>query len=90
MKRRSAQRGHNILGSHIREARLRVRPEMSQSDLAAKLTVRGIALDRASVTRIENGKRYLRDFEIRAIASVLRVSVSWLFKEANVADPIRR
>jgi transcriptional regulator with XRE-family HTH domain len=63
---------------------------MSQADLAAKLTVRGIVLDRASVTRIENGKRYLRDFEIRAIARALHVSVSWLFREANVATPIRR
>ena len=59
---------------------------MTQADLAAKLTVRGIAVDRASITRIENGKRYLRDFEIRAIAQVLRVSVAWLFRET--ADPI--
>lgn len=63
---------------------------MSQSDLAARLTVRGIAVDRASVTRIENGKRYLRDFEIRAIASVLRVSVGWLFREVSNPAPVRR
>jgi transcriptional regulator with XRE-family HTH domain len=63
---------------------------MSQADLAAKLTVRGITVDRASVTRIENGKRYLRDFEIRAIATALRVSVSWLFREADTPTPIHR
>lgn len=43
----------------------------------------GIRLDRASITRIENGKRYLRDFEIRAIAKVLKVSVAWLFRETD-------
>lgn len=83
-----AQRGHNILGRHIRQARLRMEPEMSQADLAARLTVRGIPVDRASVTRIENGKRYLRDFEIRAVARILRVSVAWLFQETS--DPRRR
>jgi transcriptional regulator with XRE-family HTH domain len=63
---------------------------MSQADLAAKLTIRGVALDRASVTRIENGKRYLRDYEIRAIARILRVSVAWLFREAASPAPHRR
>jgi len=56
---------------------------MTQADLAARLTVRGISVDRASVTRIENGKRYLRDFEIRALARVLKVSVAWLFRESD-------
>jgi transcriptional regulator with XRE-family HTH domain len=54
---------------------------MSQADLAARLTVGGLPFDRASVTRLENGKRYLRDFEIKAIAKILRVSVAWLFRE---------
>jgi transcriptional regulator with XRE-family HTH domain len=84
------KRGHNILGSRIREARARLRAGMSQADLAAKLTIRGIPLDRASVTRIENGNRFIKDFEIRAIASVLRVSVSWLFKETDQSKPLPR
>ena len=63
---------------------------MTQADLAAKLSVRGIAVDRASITRIENGNRYLRDFEIRMIAGVLRVSITWLFREASDPKPIRR
>ncbi|PTY04253.1 hypothetical protein DB347_20365 [Opitutaceae bacterium EW11] len=63
---------------------------MTQADLAARLTVRGVVLDRASITRVENGKRYLRDYEIRAIASVLRVSVAWLFRETTDPKPVRR
>lgn len=90
MKRTVAKRGHNILGRHIRQARLRMRPDMSQADLAAKLTIRGILIDRAGITRIENGKRYLRDFEVRAIAKLLRVSVAWLFRETSNPAPIRR
>lgn len=63
---------------------------MSQADLAARLTVRGVPFDRASITRLENGHRYLRDYEIRAIAAILRVSVAWLFREAVDSRPARR
>jgi HTH-type transcriptional regulator, cell division transcriptional repressor len=90
LKRNRTKRGYNILGRHIRQARLRVRPEMSQADLAAKLTVRGLAVDRATVTRIENGNRYLRDFEVRAIAKILKVSVAWLFRETSDPAAARR
>ncbi|HWA84996.1 MAG TPA: helix-turn-helix transcriptional regulator [Opitutus sp.] len=88
--KRSAQRGRNILGGRIRDARLKRRIWMSQADLAARLTVRGVPFDRASVTRVENGERYLRDYEIRAFATVLRVSVAWLFRETGDPRPVRR
>jgi len=63
---------------------------MSQADLAARLTVRGVPFDRASITRIENGKRFLRDYEIRAIAAVLRISAGWLFRETTDPRPRAR
>jgi len=83
VKRRKPKRGYNILGENIRRARLRHNPEISQSDLAARLSVKGLLIDRPTITRIENGKRYLRDFEIKAIAKVLRVTVGFLFKEKS-------
>lgn len=79
--RRQTTRGTNILGKRVREARERIRPIVTQGDLAARLGILGIDLDRPSITRIESGKRYLRDYEIAAIARVLRVRVSWLFRE---------
>jgi HTH-type transcriptional regulator, cell division transcriptional repressor len=81
VNRPKTTRGFNILGGNIRKGRLRMDPVLSQSDLAARLTLRGLSIDRTTVTRIENGKRYLRDFEIKAIAKVLRVTVSKLFGE---------
>lgn len=80
-KSSATRRGHNLIGSRIREAREKLKPIVSQKELAAKLGVRGLDLDRPTVTRIENGKRYLRDYEIKAIAGVLKVSVAWLFGE---------
>ena len=43
--------------------------------------VLGVDVDRPTVTRIESGKRYLRDYEIVVISKVLKVSVAWLFGE---------
>jgi transcriptional regulator with XRE-family HTH domain len=81
-RKRRQPRGHNVLGARIRHARLRLDPEVTQSDLAARLSVLGLEMDRPTVTRIENGERYLRDYEIRTLAKVLKVSVAWLFEEA--------
>lgn len=79
-KHKSTKRGHNIIGPRIRVARVRFKPPLSQSDLAARLGVLGVDLDRPTITRIENGTRYVRDYEIVAIARVLKVSVAWLFE----------
>lgn len=77
--RKKTKRGHNSIGPRIRAARLKLKPALSQSDLAARLGVAGLDVDRPTVTRIENGTRYLRDYEIAAIAKVLKVSVASLF-----------
>lgn len=79
--KKAPQRGTNILGPKVRKARLLLRPAVSQGDLAARLSVRGLSFDRPTITRIENGNRFLRDYEIRAIARVLGVSVGWLYGE---------
>ena len=81
MKQSSSSRGTNSLGAQIRRARLALKPEVSQFDLAGRLAKQGIDVDRPTITRIENGERYLRDYEIKAIAKALKVSVAWLFGE---------
>ena len=66
----------NICGDRVREARQKQR--MSQSDLAAKLQVNGIILERDSISRIESGTRFVADYELRELARILKVSVNWL------------
>ena len=60
---------------------------MTQSDLAGRVAVRGFNLDRPTITRIENGQRYLRDYEIPVIARALGVFVAWLFGETTDPKP---
>ena len=68
----------NVCGDRIHEARCRHR--MTQSDLAAKLQLAGIIMERDSISRIENGTRFVADYELRELAKILKVSVAWLLE----------
>jgi len=69
----------NICGDRVHEARCKLR--LTQSDLAAKLQVEGITIERDSISRIEIGTRFVADYELREIAKILKVSVEWLLSE---------
>lgn len=72
----------NICGDRIRQARcLR---KVSQSDLAARLQVNGIIIERDSISRMEIGTRFVADYELMMIAKVLDVSVEWLLGLSNI------
>jgi len=58
-------------------------PPVSQDDLAGRVAAKGVILDRSAISRIENGSRYLMDYEIIAIAQSLKVSAAWLFGETS-------
>jgi len=66
----------NICGDKIREARQRAR--LSQSDLCRALQLAGVTVERDVISRIENGSRFVADFEVVAVAEILDVSVDWL------------
>ena len=65
-----------ICGDRIREARLRRR--LSQSDLCRLLQLAGVIVERDTISRMENGGRFVADFEVVTIADILEVSVEWL------------
>ena len=66
----------NISGDRIREARLKKR--LIQEDLAARIQVEGVIMERDSISRIEKGTRFIPDYEIPVFARVLGVSALWL------------
>ena len=69
----------NISGDKIREVRTKNR--ITQSELAARLQVAGVTLERDSISRVEIGTRFVADFELKIIAEILGVSVEWLLSE---------
>lgn len=66
----------NICGEKIRQARAKKR--LTQDNLAAKMQIEGIIIERDSISRIELGTRFVPDYEIPVFARVLNVSVEWL------------
>ncbi len=68
----------NLIGDRVREARKKTRPIITQNDLIARLAVRGIDLEKTSISKIEAKTRPVTDIELIAIADALGVSVLWL------------
>ncbi len=66
----------NLCGDRVREARQKLR--LSQGDLAARLQVASIIIERDSISRIEAGTRFVADYEVVGLAAVLGVSPLWL------------
>ena len=66
----------NICGNRVHEARCKLR--LTQSDLAAQLQIRGIIMERDSISRIEIGTRFVADYELLKLSEILKVSVNWL------------
>lgn len=66
----------NLCGDRIREARQKRR--LSQTDLCQMLQLAGVTVERDTISRMENGARFVADFEAVTIARVLEVPVEWL------------
>lgn len=73
-KNRAEGGGNNICGQKICEIRCSLPQKTSQRKLADMLQMTGLDIDKNAVQRIESGKRFVTDIELRAIASVLNVS----------------
>jgi HTH-type transcriptional regulator, cell division transcriptional repressor len=80
MKKTANVAARNIIGPQLRRIRLRKSPAVSLEDLAGRLAARGVQLDRSAVGRIENGKRYVLDYELKALASALHVPLTEFFR----------
>ena len=73
----------NIIGERVRLARERTKPLITQTDLAARLQIGGLRLERVTISKIETGYREVTDVETVAIAKALGVTVSWLLGESK-------
>lgn len=56
---------------------------MTQMEVAARLQLLGIRIDRSVIARLESGKRRASDIEVAAIAKVLEVPISWFFGDSD-------
>ncbi len=69
---------NNICGKNISNLRLKLK--ISQRELADKMQLVGIDIDKNAIQRIECGKRFVTDIEIIAFSKVFNTSYEELLK----------
>lgn len=70
---------YNITGKNIKN--IRKKSKITQEDLCARMQVLGYQISRSDISKLENGKRYISDFEVEGVAQVLKVSILDLYQK---------
>ncbi len=66
----------NISGDRIHQ--LRTSKRLSQADLAARMQVNGVIIEREAISKIETGDRFVTDYELMTFAKIFGVTMEWL------------
>lgn len=77
-KNKANDGSNNICGSKIKQFRVVLPAKPSQREFADMLQIAGLDMDKNAIQRIENGKRFVTDIELKVIARVLNVSYTEL------------
>lgn len=73
-KNRAMHGENNLCGWKIKELREGLPEKTSQRKLAEMFQIAGLDIDKNAVQRMESGKRFVTDIELKVIANVLKVS----------------
>lgn len=69
---------NNLCGNNIKRLRLSYKAKLSQRGLADKMQLIGIDVDKNAIQRIESGKRFVTDIELKAFSEVFGVKLDEL------------
>ena len=75
---KTADGRNNLCGRKV--ALLRSDMGISQRELADRLQIAGLDIDKNAIQRIEAGKRFVTDIELKIISKVLKISVTDLLE----------
>ena len=76
----------NVTSEKIKE--LRIKTNLSLSELSTKLALIGIDISKPSLHKLETGKRILKDYELYALAQVFHVPLEDLL--SNFIDELKK
>ena len=79
-KNKSQNGNNNLCGAKIALLREKMVPRCSQRQLADKLQIIGLDVDKNAIQRIDCGKRFITDIEIKAFCEVFDISPNELFE----------
>ncbi len=71
---------NNLCGKRVAQLRKQMIPKVSQRTLAAKLQLLGLDIDHYAIQRIENGRRFVTDIELAALAELFGISSDELLR----------
>ena len=71
----------NAIGSKIKE--YRIKDKMTQKELAEKMQLYGIDLNKNSLQKVERGDRIIKEYELAVFCEVLNVSADELLKDCT-------
>lgn len=71
----------NLVGVNVRVARKHRIPSLTQKQLADAMVEKGCEFDRFTVMRIESGDRFVADYEVKALAEILGMSLEEIYNE---------
>lgn len=77
-KNKSTNGSNNLCGQKLQFLRKQLSPKVSQRAFAEKLQLQGIDLDKNAIQRIECGKRFVTDIELKAFAEILNTTTDEL------------
>lgn len=80
-KNKSTNGNNNLCGKKLSILRKQLTPKVSQRAFADKLQLIGIDLDKNAIQRIECGKRFVTDIELKAFAQILNTTVDELLND---------
>ena len=69
---------YNICGKNIKK--IRKEQKVTQDELCARMQVMGYQISRSDISKLENGKKFITDFELFGFSKALNVSILDLFK----------
>ena len=71
----------NIIGSNLKK--IREKQQISQPDLCRRLQLLGVTMYNADIYEIENNKRLVKDFEVKAFCMALNINFEDLFNNTE-------
>lgn len=80
-KNKAGDGSNNICGRKIKQFRESLSTKPSQKEFSDMLRIAGLDVDKNAIQRIESGKRFVTDIELKTIAKVLNVSYCDLLDE---------
>lgn len=79
MKKITFNNNKNIISQQLKIAR--IKKNLSQKELAAKMQLLNVSMDQQMISKIENNMRIVTDYELACFCQILSISPEELLKD---------